>query len=103
MKKQKRLSRVSMQAFLLTAVMVVLSCLLIFAVNYTLSYRDMIDSLQERARGIYQYLEQNLNVESFSSPVSYTHLFLFAFLMGLCGSGRCFYSPSISRISMGIV
>ena len=67
MKKQKRLSRVSMQAFLLTAVMVVLSCLLIFAVNYTLSYRDMIDSLQERARGIYQYLEQNLNVESFSS------------------------------------
>ncbi|WP_066684894.1 GGDEF domain-containing protein [Christensenella intestinihominis] len=65
-KKQKRMSRVDLQAFLLTAIMVVLSCVLIFLINYTLSYQDMIDSLQERARGIYRYLEQNLDEESFS-------------------------------------
>ena len=47
MKKQKRLSRVDIQAFILTAVMVVLSCILIFSINYTLSYKDMIDSLQD--------------------------------------------------------
>ena len=67
MKKQKRLSRVDIQAFILTAVMVVLSCILIFSINYTLSYKDMIDSLQDRALGIYDYLEDNLDEESFRS------------------------------------
>lgn len=67
MKKQKKLSRVDIQAFILTAVMVVLSCVLIFSINYTLSYKDMIDSLQDRALGIYDYLEDNLDQESFRS------------------------------------
>ena len=46
--------------------MVVVSCISIFLLNYTWSYNDMIDSLQERSHGIYSYLEEHLDDGAFS-------------------------------------
>ena len=65
MKKRKKLSRVDVQVWIMTAIAVVASCGLIFFLNYSLSYNDMIDTLRERSQGIYDYLEQYLDKDSF--------------------------------------
>ena len=59
-----RFNRVDVQVFLMTAVIVVFACGLIFLVNYSLSYGSMITALKERAENIHKYLENYLDVSS---------------------------------------
>lgn len=67
MKKRQKLRRVDIQVSILTASIVVVSCVLIYILNYSLSYNDMINSLLERVNCIYEYLETELEESSFSS------------------------------------
>lgn len=60
-----RFSRVDVQVFLMTAVIVVFACGLIFLVDYSLSYGSMIASLKGRAENIHKYLENYLDVSMF--------------------------------------
>ena len=60
-----RFNRVDVQVFLMTAVIVVFACGLIFLVNYSLSYGSMITALKERAENIHKYLENYLDVSMF--------------------------------------
>lgn len=63
--KKRRLSRVDLQVSLLAGCIVTISCSLIFLLNYTLSYHDMITSLQDRSNNIYTYLDQHLHEDDF--------------------------------------
>ena len=57
--------RVDLQVFLLTALLVILSCGVVFGINYYLSYHSMVESLRLRADSIHQYTEQWLSSSSF--------------------------------------
>lgn len=61
----KRIKRVDFQVSILTGVIVIFSCSLIFWLNYTLSYNDMIHGLQDRVMSIYNYLESSVTAASF--------------------------------------
>lgn len=63
--KTKGLNRVDIQVSILTIAIVIVSCGLIYSLNYSLSYWDMIKSLQERIAGIHTYLDNKLSEESF--------------------------------------
>lgn len=61
----KRNKRVDFQVFFLTALIVIISCGLIFSVNYHLSYSNMIEELKVRANSIHSYLESQLDISTF--------------------------------------
>ena len=61
----KRIYRVDLQVFLMTAIIVVISCGLTFGVSYRLSYNGMIRALSVRANSIYEYADGRLDVETF--------------------------------------
>lgn len=61
----KRLKRVDIQVTILTGIIVICSCSLIFWLNYTMSYNDMIHGLQDRVMSIYTYLESSVTAASF--------------------------------------
>lgn len=63
---RRRSSRVDVQVFLMTALLVVLSCGIIFAVGYYLTYSNMVGELQDRAKSIHKFLEDKLDSASFS-------------------------------------
>lgn len=63
----KRRNRVDLQVSVLTAVIVIFSCGLIFLLNYSISYHDMIEGLRDRVDSIYCYLQARLDFESFSA------------------------------------
>ena len=62
---KKRINRVDVQVFIMTIVIVVISCSLIFLINYGLSYNSMIEDLKHRASNIHDYLEKYLDAEMF--------------------------------------
>lgn len=64
---RRPLSRVDFQVFLMTALIVIFSCTLIFYINYKLSYNGMVSALQERAKNIHDFLERDLDPESFQT------------------------------------
>lgn len=58
--KTRKLNRIDVQVTLLTALIVVVSCYLIFFLNYHMSYRSMVSDLQIRAKNVHSYLETYL-------------------------------------------
>lgn len=64
MKRLKKSDRVDLQVSVLTFLIVVVSCFCIFILNYTLSYRAMLEDLENRARGIHSFLEKRLDEET---------------------------------------
>lgn len=64
--RQKTRNRVDIQVSVLTAMIVIISCGLIFGFNYYLSYNSMIKDLKDRALNIHEYLESRLDTDSFS-------------------------------------
>lgn len=62
-----RIRRVDVQVSLFTALIVVVSCLTIFFIHYTTTYRSVIADLSARVYSIYDYLEDTLDKDSFST------------------------------------
>lgn len=58
-------NRVDIQSTLLTAITVIVSCTLVFAATYYLSYNDMIKSLQDRVESIYASLADDIDASFF--------------------------------------
>lgn len=66
MKKGKIVfSRVDIQVSILTATIVFISSFCVFYSAYTITYKDMIDSLRERVTSIYTYVEDSLDKQAF--------------------------------------
>lgn len=57
----RRFNRVDVQVSMLTILIVVVSCSLIFLMNYYLSYGSMVRDLQTRAENVHAYLEAYLD------------------------------------------
>lgn len=51
----KRIYRVDVQVFLMTAIIVIISCGLTFGVSYSLTYNGMIRALWARVNSIYMH------------------------------------------------
>lgn len=56
----KKLNRIDVQVSLLTALIVIVSCYLIFFINYQMSYKSMVSDLRIRAENVHSYLETYL-------------------------------------------
>lgn len=54
-----------MQVSILTAIIVIISSSCVYFFNYALTYNDMIYTLSERSRNIYEYVEKNLDKDTF--------------------------------------
>lgn len=63
---KKKFKRVDVQVFIMTIVIVVISCSLIFLINYGLSYNNMIMDLKHRSTNLHDYLEKYLDADMFS-------------------------------------
>lgn len=61
----KGFRRVDAQVSLITAVMVVVSCLAIYIYGYVVTYNDMLKSLENRVNSIYDYLEKDMDKNTF--------------------------------------
>lgn len=61
----RRKYRVDFQVFVITAIIVVISCGFTFGVCYQLTYTGMINAMAARANSIHDYAEEKLDVESF--------------------------------------
>lgn len=59
----RKLNRIDVQVSLLTALIVIVSCYIIFFINYQMSYRSMVSDLQIRAEHVHTYLETYLENE----------------------------------------
>lgn len=53
----RKFNRVDVQVSLLTALIVIVSCYLIFFINYQMSYQSMVSDLKTRAENVHAYLE----------------------------------------------
>lgn len=62
---KKQHTRVDIQVSILTALIVTISCYLIFFLNYFFSYQSMISDLKIRALNIHDFLEERLDCTSF--------------------------------------
>lgn len=62
----KGFRRVDAQASLITAAIVVISCLAIYLYGYTVTYNDMLNSLENRVYSIYNYLEKDMDKSTFT-------------------------------------
>lgn len=56
----RKINRVDVQVSLLTALIVIVSCYLIFFINYQMSYQSMVSDLRTRAENVHAYLESDL-------------------------------------------
>ncbi|MGO0882273.1 GGDEF domain-containing protein [Clostridioides difficile] len=65
MEINKKFNRVDMQVSILTAIIVIISSSCVYFFNYALTYNDMIYTLSERSRNIYEYVEKNLDKDTF--------------------------------------
>lgn len=59
--------RVDIQVSILSCLLVVASCLGVFAFNYAITYQSMIEELSKRTKNVYEYLDKSLEKESFLS------------------------------------
>ncbi|MDX5681321.1 diguanylate cyclase, partial [Clostridioides difficile] len=66
MKINKKFNRVDMQVSILTAIIVIISSSCVYFFNYTLTYKNMIYSLSERSKHIYEYVERNIDKNTFT-------------------------------------
>lgn len=56
----RKFNRVDVQVSMMTALIVIVSCYLIFYMNYRMSYESMVHDLQVRAENVHTYLEEYL-------------------------------------------
>lgn len=56
----RKFNRVDVQVSLLTILVVVVSCYLVFFINYRISYESMVDNLKVQAENVHEYLETYL-------------------------------------------
>lgn len=61
----RRRHRVDFQVFVMTAVIVILSCGLTFFLSFNFTYTGMIGGLENRANSIHDYTEEILDVRMF--------------------------------------
>lgn len=61
----RRINRVDLQVFLLTACIVIFSCSVMFFINYHLTYEGMVTDLRKRALNIHDFLDNRLEKSSF--------------------------------------
>lgn len=66
MKEKLKMSRVDVQVSIFTAAVVVISFFCVYWFNYTITYRDMIASLEERVTAIYNFVEGSLDKSTFT-------------------------------------
>lgn len=59
--QSRKLSRVDVQVSMLTTLIVVISCYLVFIMNYQMSYGSMVSDLRIRAQNVHAYLETYLD------------------------------------------
>lgn len=64
--KHRRTRRVDIQVSILTAVIVVLACTLVFGITYSTTYSSMIEGLKQRVMNIYTYLNDRLDSSTFT-------------------------------------
>lgn len=62
---KERSSRLDIQVFILTAVIVVVCSMSVYITHYHMTYNDMIKSLEERAYSIYEYVDSTLDKSTF--------------------------------------
>lgn len=62
---KRRIRRVDVQVSIFTAIIVIASFLCVYFFNYHLTYADMMDSLEDRAMSIYDYVEEKLGKDTF--------------------------------------
>lgn len=67
MKINNKISRVDIQVSILTAFIVIISFVCVYFFNYITTYNDMILSLSERSRNIYEYVEKNFDKSTFEN------------------------------------
>lgn len=65
-KVRERFDRVDVQVSLFMACVVTISALCVFAVGYTVTYNDMLNSLRERVYSLYSLLEEEMDKSTFS-------------------------------------
>lgn len=70
--KNKKYHQVDFQVSLMTALIVIVSCYLVFFMNYHMSHQSMIRVLQDRARSIHASLESELNNRLYFDLYTYT-------------------------------
>lgn len=56
----RKFNRVDVQVSMMTALIVIVSCYLIFYMNYRMSYESMVHDLRGRAENVHTYLEEYL-------------------------------------------
>ncbi|MFL8709678.1 GGDEF domain-containing protein [Clostridioides sp. GD02377] len=66
MKINKKFNRVDMQVSILTEIIVIISSSCVYFFNYQLTYNDMIYTLSESSRRIYEYAEKNIDKDTFT-------------------------------------
>lgn len=59
----RKINRIDVQVSLLTALIVIVSCYIIFFINYQMSYKSMVSDLRIRAEHVHTYLETYLENE----------------------------------------
>lgn len=64
---RRSIRRVDAQVSIFTALVVIFSCLCIYAFHYKFTYDNMIDSLAERVESMHSYIENILTSEIFQS------------------------------------
>lgn len=65
MKNKNRFSRVDLQVSILISVLSALTIICIYLFNYSYSYRDMLNTLEDQCRGIYVYVESIIKKDTF--------------------------------------
>lgn len=65
MDKKRKISRVDVQVSLIVAVIVIASFICVYYFQYTITYKDMVKSLQKRSDSIYNYVENYVDKTTF--------------------------------------
>lgn len=70
MNNKRKISRVDVQVSLIVAVIVITSFVCLYFFQYTITYKDMVLSLQKRSDSIYNYVENYVDKTTFKGELS---------------------------------
>lgn len=65
MDKKRKISRVDVQVSFIVAVIVIASFICVYFFQYTITYKDMVNSLRKRSDSIYNYVENYVDKTTF--------------------------------------
>lgn len=69
MNRKSRISRVDVQVSLIVGFIVIASFICVYFFQYTITYQDMISSLQSRSDSIYEYVENYVDKSTFTDEL----------------------------------